>query len=226
MYINDPPAPSQRTLILTSGGLDSAVALALAKINTHYRVVTVSFSYGQQHECEVEFSKKLSTHYDTLHHTIHFCLPYQAPMTFSDKTTSQHRVEQNLLPLTWTPARNSIFIALAANVAYYHDCHIIVLGVHQEDYPGYPDCREDFLWPMEAAINNALAFPVQFWVPLLKKTKTDIVRIGHQLDVPFQFTWSCYTGGDEPCGKCDACVRRRRAFMDNKPEDPLLKKEE
>lgn len=225
MFIDNSPAPQEKTLVLMSGGLDSAVALAMAKANTCKKVHTCSFYYGQKHEKELVSAVKLARYYNTKHTIFDLgtCLRQTSGPEHDEAELQKHRHTLGMIPPSWKPARNIVFMAVAAGVAWYKDINLMVLGVHQEDQPGYPDCGEMFLRYMESAISEGTAFPISLWVPLLNLNKTLIVQIGKKLDVPFELTWSCYEGGEKPCRKCDACVRRERAFELNKMVDPLLK---
>jgi 7-cyano-7-deazaguanine synthase len=135
----------------------------------------------------------------------------------------EKEVEWGLIPQTWKPARNIVMLSIAAAEAWTQDTSIIVGGWHQEDYPGYPDCREEFLTSMEQSLELGTAHPIRIWAPLLHMSKTQIVKLGLELQVPFDHTWSCYAGKSEPCRLCDACVRREAAFVKNGMIDPLLK---
>jgi len=212
MNIHDSPAPEQGTIVLVSGGIDSAVTLALAKQNSGL-VSTMFFNYGQPHIKEMESSRKLCTHYKVLTHIRH------VEVEQNIETNTRHEL---LLPNTWVPGRNLLFLVHAAMVANAVNSHIIAIGAHQEDYPGYPDCSFAALQGAEQALQESFARPISIWAPLLNMNKAQIVKLGFELNVPFEMTWSCYKGGDEPCHKCDACIRRERAFVDNASEDPAL----
>lgn len=225
MFIDNSPAPQEKTLVLMSGGLDSAVALAIAKANTCEQVYTCSFSYGQKHKKELASAAQLSTHYGTKHKVFNLgtCLQQTSGPEHNLAELQKHRHTLGMLPPSWKPARNIVFMAVAAGYAWWADINLMVLGVHQEDYPGYPDCREMYLRYMESAMTEGTAFPIDVWVPLLNMNKALIVQIGRKLNVPFKLTWSCYEGGEKPCRTCDACQRREAAFELNQMVDPLLK---
>jgi 7-cyano-7-deazaguanine synthase len=225
MYSINAPAPQQNGLVLLSGGLDSAVCLGLARENCGY-VHTVSFDYGQKHIRELESSKKLADHYATTHRIAGAgALALIPGLKNSDAVglglNDELREAYNLLPKTWKPGRNLAFLSIAAAFAYTSNCSLIIIGAHQEDYPGYPDCRDGFLRATEFAIQEALQVPIAIWAPILYKTKAQIVRMGLDLKVPFEYTWSCYAGREKACGDCDACVRRRAAFIANDTVDPI-----
>jgi len=224
MYVTEPPSPQRDILVIASGGLDSAVAIALADCNCE-RLHLVAFNYGQKHVRELESFTALKHYYDT--HAEIFDI--SDPLSPSTALTSAASVALTanppapLLPRTWKPGRNLLMLAAAVPLAYELGCTIIAGGWHAEDYPGYPDCRPNFLLAAEDAIQQALATPIAVWAPLLNLGKRQIVALGIQLEVPFELTWSCYEGGPIPCGKCDSCIRRAAAFEANKLKDPALK---
>lgn len=221
MFVSNPPAPQRKTLVLLSGGLDSATVLALARLNTCSKVFTLSFDYGQTHTKELDSARRLSEHYNTCHLVVQM-LSLHMLSGPTDASAVEYQDDVGLLPETWKPGRNIMFLTFAGAYAWEHDIHVIALGVHQEDYPGYPDCRLEFLTHMEQTLRQGLAHPVELWTPLLHMNKTQIVELGLKSKVPYELTWSCYKGGEKPCGKCDACIRRASAFKANKTKDPAL----
>jgi len=224
MYANkESPCPGQTTLVILSGGLDSAVTLALARANTApLQLFALSFDYGQKHVKELSCAHELAEHYSVCHFRHYVDLTRFRGLNLHEGTPPAPDDEINLIPPTWKPNRNVIMLAIAG--AYLPENHINILagGWHQEDYPGYPDCRYQTLSFMELTLSHSLAMPIAIWAPLLYKSKAEIVRLGTKLHVPFQLTWSCYAGGEKPCHKCDACIRRERAFTMNDMKDPLL----
>jgi len=221
MYSNAAPAAQKEGLVLLSGGADSAVCLALAK-RVFERVHTLSFFYDQKHQKELISAGNLSAHYGTLHHV------FEAPslgaihgLRPQDSVALDDNPDYNLIPRTWKPGRNMIFLAYAGALAHETGSHIVTIGAHQEDYPGYPDCREQFLMYMGRAMEDAIAMPIAIWAPLLRMTKYEIIKTGLRLDVPFKYTWSCYAGREKACGECDACKRRLHAFEQNEAIDPI-----
>ena len=121
------------------------------------------------------------------------------------------------------PGRNSIFLSFAFSCAEAIGARRIFIGAHVQDYSGYPDCRPEFIRAFEEGINKGLAHPgIRIEAPLLKKTKKDIIRLGLKLGVDFAQTWSCYKGGKKPCGVCDSCRYRMRAFEELGMTDPAI----
>lgn len=231
MFTSNPPAPHDSAVVVLSGGLDSAVALALARLNTCHSLKTITFHYGQVHLRETTPARELSKHYNAQHHMI-----YESNLNFYDEEDRTIGIRTSLatekfaklakrpplVPRTWTPGRNIIFLTHAAMYAWWAGSNIVVAGIHSQDQPGYPDCRLDFLQNMEYALQAGLGYTLSLWMPLLNKTKAEIVQLGFDLGVPFEKTWSCYVGEEEPCGKCDACIRRAKAFATVGKKDPLL----
>jgi len=115
---------------------------------------------------------------------------------------------------------DSVLLAFAGAWAWKQGAHVIALGAHEEDYQGYPDCRDEFLFAMESALRLGLSHPAEIWAPLLGMDKMKIIQLALKLGVPLDLTWSCYAGGAKPCGKCDACIRRANAFKALKIKDP------
>lgn len=226
MYSTTYPAPQKNTLVVLSGGLDSATVLALARQNTMENLYALTFDYGQKHIRELQGVKALTEFYDATLLVRSISALEQLPgLRVGDTPTGQPKFK-GLLPDSWKPGRNMVFLSVAFAYAYTLGCGIIAAGVHQEDYPGYPDCRMEFLLYMEMAAIQALASPVALWVPFLEATKAKIVSVGKLLGVPYEHTWSCYRGGEKPCGECDACQRRSQAFQANGLVDPLLEGEQ
>jgi len=225
MFTHIGPAPQDHILVVLSGGLDSATVLALARENTRGELFTLSFDYGQKHVRELENIAALTKHYraTSIVRSID-ALETLPGLRKDDKPLGVSRVPGMVLPDSWKPGRNMVFLSIAFSYAYTLGCTVVAMGAHQEDYPGYPDCRLEFLEQMELAAIRGLASPMALWVPLLHFDKGGIVRLGKELKVPYELTWSCYQGGKTPCGKCDACLRRSQAFQANGTDDPLLTK--
>ena len=131
------------------------------------------------------------------------------------------------IPVTYVPARNSIFLAVALGVAEARRLDAVWIGVNAIDYSGYPDCRPEFIEAFRGVAatgqkRGVEGDPIAIRTPLIECTKSEIIRIGLRLDAPLALTWSCYRGGDEPCGTCDACALRARGFADAGVDDPSL----
>ena len=209
MFVKPGPSPQDKTLVLLSGGMDSAVALHLAKANTCVKLYTLSFDYGQTHRIELDSAKRLAAHYKTNHRVFRVNLSaLKAPMHAGFEGVPDFTVAP-----TWKPNRNAIFLTIAGAFAWKLGCTVIVGGWHATDQPGYPDCTPHFLQSMETTLQFGLAMPIAVWAPLLWTTKVGIWKLGRELGVPLETTWSCYfpTPEGQPCLACDACKRREEA---------------
>lgn len=222
-----------KAVILLSGGLDSAVTLYLA-LKEGLECHCLSFRYGQRHAREVECARSLTLGSGAKHYTVEFDLPWKGSSLFEgDRPIPIGRTMREIssgIPSTYVPARNTIFLSMAASCAEAIGACDIFIGAHWQDSSGYPDCRKEYL----EAFNNVIkqgtrdgssgGLRVKF--PLISKTKREIIRLGAALGVPFERTWSCYSGTRQPCGECDSCVLRARGFKEAGIEDSLLSRRE
>lgn len=210
----------KRAVILLSGGLDSAVALWLAK-SEGYEVYSLSFFYGQKHDKELKAAEALALAAGVKKHRVVSINIDQwggSSLTDKDMKVEDGDIDRTDIPVTYVPARNMIFLSIAASYAEAIAAQSIFIGVSQADYSGYVDCREPFIRSMEQTINEGTVMaaehkkPIKIHAPFINKTKSEEIRLGARLGVPFGLTWSCYRGGEKPCGKCDSCLLRARAF--------------
>lgn len=216
-------APAQQPLAvaLLSGGLDSATAAALA-IEAGYRVIGLSFDYGQRHRRELEAAAAVAEALQLMeHHTISVNLAAWGGSALTDAAIAVPTggVEAGVIPSTYVPGRNTVFIALGLSLAEARGAQKLVLGVNAVDYSGYPDCRPDYLAAFQTLADLATkagreGHGPQLWAPLVEWSKTEIVRQALRLNVPIASTWSCYSGGEEPCGVCDSCRIRDAALIE------------
>lgn len=216
------PTPAQPLAVaLLSGGLDSATAAALA-IEAGHRVIGLSFDYGQRHRRELEAAAVVA---DALqldeHHTIAVNLATWGGSALTDAAIAVPTagVEAGVIPCTYVPGRNTVFIALGLSLAEARGAQTLVLGVNAVDYSGYPDCRPDYLAAFQTLADLATragreGHGPQLWAPLVTWSKTEIVRQALRLNVPIAATWSCYSGGQRPCGLCDSCRIRDAALIE------------
>ena len=213
---------TKRAVILLSGGLDSAVALWLAK-SQGYEPFTLSFNYGQRHDRELRAAEKLASIANVNNHRlVTINMDQWGGSSLTDKTmeVEDGDVARTDIPVTYVPARNMVFLSIAASYAEAIGAQDIFIGVSQVDYSGYVDCRESFIKAMETAINQGTVMgaeknlPITIHAPFIYKTKTDEIVLGSELGVPFEHTWSCYRGGETPCGTCDSCLLRAKAFSE------------
>jgi len=213
---------SQPTAIaLLSGGLDSATAAALA-IETGHRVIGLSFNYGQRHRRELEAAAAVAAALGLEeHHTIGVNLAAWGGSALTDSTIAlpSGGVEEGVIPPTYVPGRNTVFIALGLSLAEARGAERLVLGVNAIDYSGYPDCRPDYLAAFQQLADLATksgreGHGARLWAPLVTWSKTRIVQEALRLGVPIAATWSCYAGGEQPCGRCDSCRIRDAALVE------------
>jgi len=213
---------TQRTSIaLLSGGLDSATATALA-LEAGDRVIGLSFDYGQRHRRELEAATAVASHLGLAeHHCLKVDLAAWGGSALTDDgiTIPTDGVQAGVIPPTYVPGRNTVFIAVGLSLAEARCAECLVLGVNAVDYSGYPDCRPDYLEAFQSLANLASkagreGHGTQLWAPLVEWSKTRIVAEALRLNVPIQTTWSCYSGGDEACGVCDSCRIRDAALRE------------
>jgi 7-cyano-7-deazaguanine synthase len=209
------------TIALLSGGLDSATAAALAREAGH-RVIGLSFDYGQRHRRELEAAASVAAALGLEeHHTIAVNLAAWGGSSLTDGALAipSAGVEAGVIPSTYVPGRNTVFIALGLSLAEARGAERLVLGVNAVDYSGYPDCRPDYLDAFQTLADLASkagreGHGAQLWSPLVHWSKTRIVQEALRLNVPIAATWSCYSGGAQPCGVCDSCRIRDAALIE------------
>ena len=219
-------------VVLLSGGLDSATALAIARERGFARFA-LSFRYGQRHAQELEAARRVAEHIGVVRHAIvdiDLRVFGGSALTADIPVPKDRDVEAlgSEVPVTYVPARNTIFLSLALGWAEVVGANDIFIGVNALDYSGYPDCRSGFLQAFERLANVATRAAVEegrrftIHAPLLDRTKADIVRLGVSLGVDFGLTRSCYDPESDgaACGRCDACHLRLKGFADAGLEDP------
>ena len=214
-------SPSPLAIALLSGGLDSATAAALA-IEAGHRVIGLSFDYGQRHRRELDAAREVASALGVLeHHTIAVNLAAWGGSSLTDDSQAipSGGVETGVVPSTYVPGRNTVFIALGLSLAEARGAERLVLGVNAVDYSGYPDCRPDYLDAFQSLADLASKAGregrgARLWAPLVAWSKTRIVQEALRLGVPIAATWSCYSGGVAPCGVCDSCRIRDAALVE------------
>lgn len=222
---------NKKAVVLLSGGLDSATAAAIAK-DEGYELYAVSFSYGQRHLKELDCARMVGTALGVVDHVvIDFDLrKWGGSALTADVDVPLDRDESNMasdIPVTYVPARNTIFLSFALGYAEVVGADTIIIGANQLDYSGYPDCREEYLQAFEQMANLATKAATaegrrfRIYAPLLHLSKAEIIERGLQLGVDYGLTWSCYQGLDEPCGRCDSCQLRAEGFRKVGAVDPL-----
>ena len=210
-----------RAVVLLSGGLDSATAAAIA-IDAGYEVIALSFRYGQRHEKELAAAQKIVQALGIKEHYItEIDLAQWGGSSLTDQSMAipQDGLQPDVIPSTYVPGRNTVFMAIALSLAEAKNAAAIYLGINAVDYSGYPDCRPEYLAAFQQLANLSSKAGVegnapQLIAPLVEDSKVDIVRRALELNVPIADTWSCYQGGDHPCGLCDSCRIRDRALIE------------
>lgn len=224
-----------KALVLFSGGLDSSVCLAMA-VNKygHDNVVALSITYGQKHKKEAMKARYLADYYQVELLSIDLgpifvgsdCSLLEASgVDIPHEDYASSLKEGDGKPVsTYVPFRNGLFLSTAAAIALSHDCQHIYYGAHMDDAAGnaYPDTSEAFNKAISDAVYIGSGNQLSIIAPFIDKSKADVVKLGLELGVPFEHTWSCYEGGDKPCGTCGTCRDRIRAFRENGVEDPLV----
>ena len=222
----------KKAVVLFSGGLDSTTCLAVAK-SEGFAPCALSFEYGQRHKVELEAAKRVARAMDVAAHLI---LPLPLGAIGGSALTADIAVPKDRdtaameadIPVTYVPARNTIFLSMALGWAEVLGAQDIFIGVNALDYSGYPDCRPEFVRAFEAMANLAVKEAVEgrlriaIHTPLLTLTKAEIVRLGMRLGVDYGLTHSCYDPSPEglACGRCDSCLLRRKGFEEAGLPDP------
>ncbi len=218
-------------LVVFSGGQDSTTCLYWAK-EQFARVHAVTFSYGQRHSIELESAAQIARMAGVSHEVIDIgnVLRDTSTLTCSDGEVPSAAAEsenKNSLPSTFVPGRNIIFLSLAGSRAYTLGCDKIVCGVSQEDFSGYPDCREEFIRNMEKALIAGLERSIQIVCPLMSLTKCETVRLAMTLPGCMEglgYSTTCYNGSVPPCHHCNSCLLRAKGFSQAGVVDPLLER--
>ena len=218
---------SDKAVVLVSGGLDSSTVLALA-LQQGYRCYTLSFDYGQRHRSELEAAKRVSELMKVEEHKIvRLDLGTIGGSALTDTTIDVPEHETAGIPVTYVPARNTVFLSIALGWAEVLEADTIFLGVNAVDYSGYPDCRPEYISSFETMANLATRAGVEgkklsIQAPLIDMTKGEIVSAGASLGVDYSQTVSCYQASIEglACGKCDSCRLRIEGFNQAGISDP------
>jgi len=208
-------------IALLSGGLDSATAAALAQ-EAGGRVIGLSFDYGQRHRRELQAATAIAEALKLAeHHTISVNLASWGGSSLTDSAQALpvDGVQEGVIPSTYVPGRNTVFISIGLSLAEARGAERLVLGVNAVDYSGYPDCRPDYLDAFQTLADLSSKVGREgrgprLWAPLVEWSKQKIVEEALRLGVPIERTWSCYSGGDHPCGVCDSCRIRDAALRE------------
>lgn len=209
-----------QAVVLLSGGLDSATTAAIAK-NEGYQVIALSFRYGQRHERELTAASQIAQILGIQdHYIVDVNLADWGGSSLTDSSIQlpQTGLDPQIIPSTYVPGRNTVFIAIALSLAEAKGASAIYLGINAVDYSGYPDCRPEYLEAYQDLANLSSKVGVegnsiQLIAPLVRRSKIDIVHQAIALGIPIEQTWSCYQGETEPCGLCDSCRLRDQALI-------------
>jgi len=212
----------KKAIILLSGGMDSAVTLYLAA-KRGFKTYALIFDYGQRHKKELNFAKKIAKKHKTPFFIIKLRFPWKGSALLDGDMDLPRGGKRGSIPSTYVPARNTIMLSYAVSFAESIRAKAVFIGAHTEDYPGYPDCRPEFFRAFDVVkdLGTKTGKGIKICIPLIKKTKAEIIAIGLKLGVPYELTWSCYDGKDRPCGKCDSCYYRMNGFREAGIKDPF-----
>ena len=216
-----------KAVILLSGGLDSATTLAMAK-DQGYQCYALSFNYGQRHAAELTAAAKITKAFNIIEHkTIELDLTQIGGSALTDNSIDVPVSLSEGIPITYVPARNTIFLAYALAWAEVLDISNIFIGVNAVDYSGYPDCRPEYIQAFERMANLATKSGVEgttltIHTPLIDLSKAEIIQQGHKLKVDYALTISCYQADEDglACGICDSCRFRKEGFENANIPDP------
>ncbi len=220
----------KKAVILFSGGLDSTTCLAMAK-SKGFACYALSFDYGQKHNIELDHAKKIARKFEVVEHKI---IPLALSSLGGSSLTDQNLLvpdyqENESIPTTYVPARNTVFLSIALGWAEVMGAFDIFIGANDVDYSGYPDCRPEYLHAFEKMANLATKAGVEgahfhIHAPLLRLSKSDIIREGLRLGVDYGMTISCYRANAQgrSCGACDSCIYRKKGFEEAGIPDPTI----
>ncbi|MEZ2658970.1 7-cyano-7-deazaguanine synthase QueC [Aneurinibacillus aneurinilyticus] len=222
----------KKAVVVLSGGLDSTTCMGIAK-DAGYELYPLTFYYGQRHNREVEQAKKIADFYGVPAHRL-VNLDFLGQIGGSALTDTNIEVpvvqanaaDEEEIPATYVPARNMIFLSLAAAYAEVVGAEAIYIGVSAVDYSGYPDCRPEFIRSMNETVHlatkaGAKGTGIRIEAPLAHLSKKETIEWGLALGVPYELSTSCYQGGAEACGECDSCRLRLKGFAETGVKDPI-----
>ncbi len=210
---------TKTTIALLSGGIDSATAAAMA-IEAGQTVIGLSFDYGQRHQQELKAATNIAQYLGITEHqiiTVNLAAWGGSSLTDLKQSIPHAGIIKDVIPNTYVPGRNTVFIAIGLSLAEARQANQLVLGINAMDYSGYPDCRPDYLKAYQSLANLANKAGregngIKLWAPLISWQKIQIIQEAFRLGVPIEQTWSCYSGQEKPCGLCDSCRIRDAAL--------------
>jgi 7-cyano-7-deazaguanine synthase len=221
----------KKAVCLISGGLDSCVTSYIAK-KEGYDIYGLTFFYGQRHDKEIRGAKNIASLIKVKDHIIFdIDLSKFKGSSLLDKSLApekNHSLNEigKKIPSTYVPARNTIFLSISLAYAESIDAEAIFIGATSADYSGYPDCRPDYFKAFQKMANLSTKKGIEgktiaIKTPLLNLSKSEIIKIGDKLNIPFEKTWSCYIGKNKACGRCDSCLLRLKGFKESGIKDPI-----
>ena len=224
----------KKAVVLFSGGLDSTTCLAIAK-NQNYEIFALSFNYHQRHCAELEAAKKITAHYQIQHKIFDINIDQfggsaltNLGLPVPDYQDNNNNNNKNI-PITYVPARNTIFLSIALAYAEVLQAEAIFIGVSAVDYSGYPDCRPEYIQAFQNLADLATKTGVEnknkkilIKTPLINLSKAETIQLGIELNTPYELTVSCYQANSEgqACGRCDSCILRKKGFLAANYLDP------
>lgn len=224
------PKTHKKAVVLFSGGLDSTTCLYWA-LSQGYACEALTLTYGQRHEREIRAAQKIAQKLGIKQHIIDLPLPWLSVCSLVDKKQALpdipvEQIKNEGIPSTYVPCRNLMFLAVAGSLMDATGADAIIAGPNAIDFSGYPDCTPAFYHAAADAIGlgtkQGVTQGIEVLAPLMKLSKAEIVTLGARLGVPFELTWSCYAGGEKPCGHCDSCKLRAKGFADAGVHDTSL----
>lgn len=216
-----------KAVVIFSGGMDSTVLLY--DLKAHYDLTAISFNYGQRHRKELAYALKTTELLRIPHHVVplHNLSQLLGGSALTDRSVPipEGHYTSETMRSTIVPNRNAIMLSIAYGHAISIGAAFVATAVHAGDHAIYPDCRNEFIVRLENALKSGNDSDCGIWAPYVMRSKADICKLGVELNVPFQMTWSCYKGGDFHCGVCGTCVERREAFQLTGTVDPTIYRE-
>jgi 7-cyano-7-deazaguanine synthase len=219
----------KKAVVLLSGGLDSSTVMAIAK-EMGYVLHALTLIYGQRHVKEIESAKKIARSLNIEEHRISELpagLFSGSALTYDSEVPLSDGVEIGVtIPATYVPARNLVFLSIAVSMAEAIGAEAVFIGVTAIDYSGYPDCRPQFINSFERTSGLATKCgvegkPIKIMTPIIDMNKAQIIEKAMETGLDLSLTWSCYSGGDKACGKCDTCHYRLKGFKEAGLKDPI-----